>query len=310
MTDHMQAAPAKEAQGLPNYDNSVEKSHFFGKKRAEQTIRMLKTADIRPNPSQPRRLFAPDAIASLADSIRRYGMIQPLSVRRLSEEDGTYELIAGERRLRAAITIGMETVPCVILRADEEQSAAMAIIENIQRENLNMFEQAAAFSSLIRLYNLRQDEIAARLSVSQSYVANKLRLLRYLPEERSQILEAHLTERHARALLRLSGEDRLKALRRVMEAHLNVAETEMLVEAILHPEEETPPASENSRPKPEIPKNRPAILKDVRLFCNSLNHAIDIMRQAGVEARTTKRETDSGTEITVYIPHTANARFT
>lgn len=311
MTDLLHTVQtSSEAHGLPNYDNSGDKPHFFGKNRAQQTIRMLKTADIRPNPSQPRRLFAPDAIASLADSIRRYGMIQPLSVRRLSEQDGMYELIAGERRLRAAITIGMEHVPCVILHADEEQSAAMAIIENIQRENLNMFEQAAAFSSLIRLYNLRQDEIAARLSVSQSYVANKLRLLRYLPEEREQILEAHLTERHARALLRLSGEDRLTALRRVMEAHLNVAETEALVESILRPEEESARDAAPGRARPEIPKNRPAILGDVRLFCNSLNHAIDIMRQAGVEARTTKRETEDGTEITVYIPHTAGARFT
>ena len=131
----------------------------------KNAVHMLKTDEIRPNPSQPRRMFTPEAIASLADSIRRYGIIQPLSVRNLP--DGGFELIAGERRLRAAISIGMTAVPCVILEADSEVSAAMAIIENIQRENLNMFEQAEAFSSLLRLYELTQDEIAARLSVSQ-----------------------------------------------------------------------------------------------------------------------------------------------
>ena len=260
-------------------------------------IHQIPIDEIRPNPAQPRRVFAPDAIAALSDSIRRYGVIQPLSVRRTA--DGTFELIAGERRLRAAAAIGMETVPCVIAEADERTSAAMAIIENIQRENLNMFEEAVAFSSLIRLYNLTQDEIAAKLSVSQSFVANKLRLLRYLPDEQSLILTANLTERHARALLRLSGDDRLTALREVIINRLNVADTEAYVESILHPTEEEP---KPVHPKPVIPKNRAAILGDVRLFYNSVNHAVDIMRQAGVHATTEKRETEDGTEILIKIP--------
>ncbi len=286
----------------------LEKSVKTASVPTEKTIHLLSTKDIHPNPSQPRRIFAPEAIAALADSIRRYGIIQPLSVRKTVGEDGTaFELIAGERRLRAAISIGMERVPCVILAADSEQSAAMAVIENIQRENLNMFEQAAAFSSLIRLHSLTQDEIAARLSVSQSYVANKLRLLRYLPEEQEQILSSHLTERHARALLRLSGEDRLQALRHTIAAHLNVAETEAYVESILHPSEAAAP---DKKQTPEIPKNRPAILRDVRLFCNSLTHALDIMRQAGIDATSTKHETEEGTEIRVFIPRSSSARFT
>lgn len=260
-------------------------------------IHQIPIDEIRPNPAQPRRVFAPDAIAALSDSIRRYGVIQPLSVRRTA--DGTFELIAGERRLRAAAAIGMETVPCVIAEADERTSAAMAIIENIQRENLNMFEEAVAFSSLIRLYNLTQDEIAAKLSVSQSFVANKLRLLRYLPDEQSLILTANLTERHARALLRLSGDDRLTALREVIINRLNVADTEAYVESILHPTEDAP---KPVHPKPVIPKNRAAILGDVRLFYNSVNHAVDIMRQAGVHATTEKRETEDGTEILIKIP--------
>ncbi len=285
--------------GIPEYDTPPESGRAFRPKRtAEAVVHVLPTDEIRPNPAQPRRLFAPDAIASLADSIRRYGIIQPLTVRRAA--DG-YELIAGERRLRAAMSIGMTAVPCVILAADARTSAALAIIENIQRENLNMFEQAAAFSSLIRLYELTQDEIAARLSVSQSFVANKLRLLRYLPDEREMILTGGLTERHARALLRLSGDDRLTALRHVAANRLNVAETEAYVEGVLHPA----PAEEKPAQKAEIPRNRPAILRDVRLFYNSVNHAVDIMRQAGVQATTEKRETAEGTEILIRIQRTA-----
>lgn len=288
--------------GLPRYE---EEPRRFGRQtrgRGEAAaVRLLPVEQIRPNPAQPRRFFDPDAIAALADSIRQYGIIQPLTVRPGGKEGG-YELIAGERRLRAACSLGMESVPCVVLDADAGESAAMAIIENLQRENLNMFEQAAAISSLIRIYSLTQDEIAARLSVSQSFVANKLRLLRYLPDERELILSASLTERHARALLRLSGDDRLTALRQIITAHLNVAETEALVEEILHRgEEESAPVPRAA--KPEIPRNRPAILRDVRLFYNSLNHAVDIMRQAGISATTEKRETAAGVEIRVFIPH-------
>jgi len=285
------------AEGLPRYENPAPVRFGRARRTGDEAaaVRLIPTDKIRPNPAQPRRFFDPDAIAALSDSIRQYGIIQPLTVR--ASGDG-YELIAGERRLRAAGLLGMGAVPCVILAADPGESAAMAIIENLQRENLNMFEQAAAISSLIRLYSLTQDEIAARLAVSQSFVANKLRLLRYLPDEREMILTASLTERHARALLRLAGDDRLTALRRVIAEHLNVAETEAFVESLLHPAaEEAPPAK-----SPAIPRSRPAILRDVRLFCNSLNHAVDIMRQAGIEAVTTKRETAEGTEIRIYIP--------
>lgn len=286
--------------GVPEYDRERR-----AKRDEEAAVHLLPIDEIRPNPAQPRKVFAPEAISSLADSIRRYGMIQPLTVRRAA--DG-FELIAGERRLRAATLLGMRAVPAVILQADERTSAALAIIENIQRENLNMFEQAAAFSSLIRLYELTQDEIAARLSVSQSFVANKLRLLRYLPDEREMILTGGLTERHARALLRLSGDDRLTALRHVMENRLNVAETEAFVESVLHPpaeDAESAKKEEIPAEKPVIPKNRPAILRDVRLFYNSVNHAVDIMRQAGVHAVTQRRETDEGTEIRILIKREA-----
>ncbi len=297
----------KEETGLPRYGDparrfgraSRSKIGSYARCSTATAVRLIPVEQIQPNPAQPRRFFDPDAISALADSIRQYGIIQPLTLRQTGDAE-SYELIAGERRLRAARLLGMETVPCVFLAADEGESAAMAIIENLQRENLNMFEQAAAISSLTRLHSLTQDEIAARLSVSQSFVANKLRLLRYLPDEREMILTASLTERHARALLRLSGDDRLTALRQIITDRLNVAETESLVEEMLN--RDAVPAAVVA-PKPVIPRNRPAILRDVRLFCNSLHHAVDIMRQAGISATTEKRETPEGTEIRVFIPN-------
>lgn len=265
------------------------KLHFGRRRRRDTQIHMIQPESIVPNPAQPRRFFEPDALASLADSIRTHGIIQPLSVRELDGEH--YELIAGERRLRAAILIGLDAVPCVIFEADEQRSAALAIIENLQREDLNMFEQASAISSLIRLCGLTQEEAAARLSVSQSFVANKLRLLRYLPDEREMILAAALSERHARALLRLSGDDRLDALREVIRRRKNVAETEAYVDRLLAPRPENSP--------------RPAanpLSRDVRLFCNSVNNALEIMRRAGVAAESSRRETDDVTEILIRIP--------
>ena len=182
-----------------------------------------------PNRAQPRRCFDEDAIGSLADSIARYGLLQPLSVRRLplSAEGVKYEIIAGERRYRAAMQAGMEQLPCIIINVDDRTSAELALIENIQREGLNMFEQAGAIAALIDLYGMTQEQIAAHLSASQSYVANKLRLLRLSPDERETVLDARLSERHARALLRLSDpEERRAALRHIIENRLSVCRSE------------------------------------------------------------------------------------
>ncbi len=255
----------------------------------------IPTASIRPTPHQPRRTFAPEHIASLADSIRRYGLLQPLTVRRTAEE-GQYELIAGERRLRAVLLLGREEVPCLVLEADEKTAAALAILENLQRRDLTMFEQAAAFATLLREYSLTQEEVARQLSVSQSYVANKLRLLRFLPDEQEMILDAALTERHARALLRLTGDERIAAIRRVIADEKNVADTEAYVEQLLTAER----SESGGTDTPRI-RIKPPILRDVRLFCHSVNRALDIMRQAGVHAEAEQREEGGVTEIVIRI---------
>ncbi len=256
----------------------------------EEKIVMISPYEISPNPSQPRKYFTDEAIYRLADSIRNHGLIQPLSVR--ITENG-YELIAGERRLRALKILGKTEVPCVITNVDNEESAHLAIIENIQRENLNIFEQAQAIANLMKVHCLTQEKIAEQLSCSQSYVANKLRLLKISEEERQDIIEYSLTERHARALLRVKDEDvRKSALKTIIRKNLNVASTEEYIDKLL---------TEKKREKTEKTKTK-IIIKDMRLFYNTIDKAIETMRATGFDVETTKRETSETTEIVIAIP--------
>ncbi len=214
----------------------------FRRQRSEPTeeltteIVQIKTDDIRPNRAQPRAEFDQNSIIRLADSIRRYGILQPLTVRRTDDEDDIYgyELIAGERRLRASKMLGYLTVPCIVMDASEQISAELAIIENLLREDLNMFEQAYGFKKLIDNHRLTQEEVARRMSMSQSAVANKLRLLRLSYEEQRTVLEAGLTERHARAMLRIEAPSRrMEVIRHVSDHKMNVQETEKYIESLL-----------------------------------------------------------------------------
>lgn len=253
---------------------------------------------ILPNPAQPRKYFDSDETLRLADSIRIHGILQPLCVRKpisegdISDFDGVYELISGERRLRAAKLLGLSEVPCIIIEADSLRSAELAIIENLQRKDLNMFEEAAAISALINLYGLTQEEVATKLSASQSYVANKLRLLRFDEAEQKLLLEKHLTERHARALLRISDLNmRKSALETVVSRGYNVADTEEFVSRLI----------ENDTYKPKR-QARTALVKDIRLFYNTLDKAVEIMNRAGIDAKSEKKDLGDIFEITVRIP--------
>ncbi len=201
----------------------------------ESRVLQIKTDDIRPNRAQPRADFDQNAIIRLADSIRRYGILQPLTVR-ISEPDDIYgyELIAGERRLRAAKMLGYLTVPCVVMNVSEQTSAELAIIENLLREDLNMFEQAYGFRKLIENHHLTQEEVARKMSMSQSAVANKLRLLRLSYEEQRLILESGLTERHARGVLRIDQpEKRIDVLHTIIDSKMNVQRAEEYIDDLL-----------------------------------------------------------------------------
>lgn len=252
----------------------------------------LSVDKIHPNPSQPRRYFDETSLAELSRSILRYGIIQPLTVRR--GENG-YELIAGERRLRAARLAGLREVPCLLARADEQDSTLLALIENLQRRDLHWYEEAVAIAKLISGYRLSQEQAAEKLGKSQSAVANKLRLLRLSPECVALLREHDLSERHARALLRLQDdEDRLAAAREVAEHGWNVAQTEAYVEALLH--------RTNVQPKTVQPTY---VVKDVRIFLNSIRRQLGIMQRAGVDAAVEREDTDDEIRMTIRIPRRA-----
>ena len=268
------------------------------KKPSEDTmIYQIEVSKIVPNPNQPRKEFADEAILKLADSIRQYGIIQPLTVRQTG--DG-YELISGERRLRASKELGMETVPCVIMNVNEMKSAEMSIIENLLREDLNIFEQAHAIETLIDTYDLTQEQIAKKLSNSQSFIANKLRLLRLGDEEREKILKNNLTERHARALLRIYDTDtRRKVLDRIIEEGLNVTRSEELIEKII--------VSSKIEARDNIPQSVKTF-KDVKSFYLAIDRAIDSVKNSGINIKSRRIENDGFTELTILIPKTEAPR--
>ena len=250
-------------------------------------VLFLPVEDISPNPDQPRRVFSQPELEELAASNRALGVLQPLTVRR---REGQWELVAGERRLRAAKLAGLSQVPCLSVQVDSQSSSLLALVENVQRRDLDFWEEALALRQILDTYHLSQEELARRVGRSQSAVANKLRLLK-LPDEALALLRAHgATERHARALLRLDSPERqLEAAEQVAARGLTVAQTEALVEQLLGD-------SPRRRKKPTF------ILKDVRLFLNTLSRSLELVRSAGVDARCRRQDTDHEILLTIRIP--------
>ena len=263
-----------------------------GKYKIGGQIILVPQEEIYPNPNQPRKRFDFDELESLAQSIRQNGIIQPIAVRVNSR--GEYELISGERRLRASRLVGMAQIPCIIMEASDEKSALFALLENIQRSDLGFFEEAQAIEKLIDDFGMSRDEVCKKLGKAPPTISNKLRLLR-LPEDiRLKICQENLTERHARALLRLPAESQMqRAMSIIAEKRLSVAETERLVSQILD--------NDGRRRQPPV-----KLFKDVRIFVNTLNHAVDTMRRAGIEADSAKSETDEYIEYIVRIPKNRN----
>ena len=255
----------------------------------ESTRVLFLPADaIAPHPNQPRKAFAQDGLEELAASIRLYGILQPLSVRKV--ESG-YELVSGERRLRASQMAGLAQVPCILVHVDDEASSLLALIENLQRRDLDFVEEAAALAKLIRTFHLSQEEAAQKIGKSQSAVANKLRLLRLPPDVLALLREKHYSERHARALLRLpTAEEQRSTAHYVVEHALTVARTEEYIDSLLAP----PPAA---------PRRKPVfILKDVRLFLNSITKGLSMMQSAGVDANCDREDTEDSILLTIRIP--------
>ena len=243
---------------------------------------LLPARIIQPNPAQPRKVFRQEALTELCDSIRQHGILQPLSVRR----SGTgYELIAGERRLRAAQLAGLTDIPCIVMNMTDKESGMAALVENLQRQDLDFIEEARGISCLMEQWSMSQEQAARLLGKSQSAVANKLRLLRHSPEVLTALREAGLTERHARALLKLGSDpEKFSAIAVITQQAMSVARTEKYIEELLSRKE----------PKPQK--------ANVGAFLNSLNQSLARIQQSGVAAISERRETDRQIVLTITIP--------
>ena len=259
---------------------------------ARSGIIYLRPDELQPNPVQPRTVFDEEALAELAESIRSYGILNPLTVRR---RGGRYELVAGERRLRAAKMAGLRELPCVLLDVNMEDAGLIALVENLQRKDLDFLEEANGIRQLIRMFGMSQEEAARRLGKSQSAVANKLRLLK-LPEDVLETLRSRgLSERHGRALLRLpDDESRRAALGKIIERDMTVAAAESYIDALLA--SKTPPETGEGK--------RSFVMRDLRLFLNSVTRSLELMRQGGVAADMQRRETPDELILTISIPKT------
>ena len=257
--------------------------------RTKRRVLDIPTDAIRPNPMQPRQVFQEAALRDLAASIRQNGILQPLTVRRTA---AGWELVAGERRLRAAKLAGLTHVPCLETAADDQRSALLALVENLQRQDLHYFEEAAAIAAYLRQTGATQESAAQALGRSPSAVANKLRLLR-LPQDVLSLLRKNgFTERHARALLRLpTAEAQQEAAALLVQEGWTVARTERYVEEVLQTE------------APKEKKNRrPLLIRDIRFFLNSLDHSLAVMRSAGVDAKCHRAEEGEDLLLTIRIP--------
>ena len=268
-------------------------------RKREGKICYLPVDGIRPNPVQPRRVFERTGLEELSRSIGESGVLQPLIVRR---RQGQYELVAGERRLRAAKMAGLKEVPCIVADVNAEEAGILALVENLQRRDLNFLEEAEGISRLVKTFGLSQEEAARRLGKSQPAVANKLRLLRLPSDVLEKLVGAELTERHGRALLRLpTAERQRQALEYMLAENMNVSEAERYVETLLS----APPAADETPEPPTEPESRQRhtlVMKDLRLFYNSLGRSIEIMRRGGIEANVRREETEEAVTLTISIP--------
>ncbi|MBB4826948.1 ParB family chromosome partitioning protein [Sporosarcina luteola] len=280
-------------------------SRFFGNAEKEpvfqeneevpqEKVQQIQIDTIRPNKYQPRTVFSEEKIEELARTIHTHGVIQPIVIRK-TEHDG-YEIIAGERRFRAMKKLGWKEVPAIVRNLDDKETASIALIENLQREELTAIEEAYAYEKLLELHSLTQEALAQRLGKGQSTIANKLRLLK-LPEEiKSKILSKELSERHARALIPIKDSElQLKVFQEALEKQMNVKQLEERIQQLMNPEEE------KKEKKRAVPK-RKSVSKDVRIAVNTIRQSLSLVSKSGIDVKTEEEDSDDFYTITVKIP--------
>lgn len=260
----------------------------------KDSVSVVKIDAITANPYQPRRTFPEDKIRELAQSIKTYGLLQPIIVRRAGND---YQLVAGERRLLACRSLNWPTITAVVKNIPDSAMAAIALIENLQRENLNFIEEAQGYARLMEEFGFTQEALAQRLGKSQSSIANKVRLLKLSPRVKTELVEGNLTERHARALLKLSTEEeQLKVVEEIVTGGLTVQQAE---ERIARMAEQ----GGDSRPKKEGKKAySKVVIRDLRIFINTLRHALTIIKKSGINPEVTENDGPDYYQFTIRLP--------
>ncbi|WP_332650765.1 nucleoid occlusion protein [Lysinibacillus sp. 54212] len=262
---------------------------------AEEVVK-IPIENIIPNRYQPRTVFDDEKIEELSRTIHTHGVIQPIVVRPSEGGDGTYEIIAGERRYRAMKKLEWTEVPAIVRVLSDKETASIALIENLQREELTAIEEALAYQQLLELHSLTQEALAQRLGKGQSTVANKLRLLKLPQFVQEAILKREITERHARALIAIKDEQlQMQLIAAVLEYDWNVRQLEEQIQLLLHPEEDETP-EKTARPK------RKAISKDVRIALNTIKQSLSMVSKSGIKLKTEEEDTEEYYQITVKIP--------
>jgi len=271
-------------------------------KQAEVNIVYLRMDSIKPNPYQPRKQFGNTSLDELSASIKQYGVMQPITVREIAY--GKYEVIAGERRLRASRMAGFSQIPAIIVEADDNKAAILALLENLQREDLSYMEEAEGYCNLIKEHGLTQEELAQKIGKSQSTIANKIRLLKLSPIIKKILSDNELSERHARALLKLSSEQlQLKVIKIVLERSFNVKRTEELVEAAIRKVSLSEQRASNENPRVT------RVIKDMRIFINTIRQSVELMKSSGINAKATQIDRGDYMEFIVRVPKKPNANL-
>ncbi len=255
----------------------------------KEKVITIKIEDIEPNPFQPRRNFTPDKLQELKQSIKTYGLLQPIMVRRSGRG---YQLVVGERRLMACKSLGWETITATVKELSDSAMATIALIENLQREDLNFIEEAEGYALLMKRFNLTQEVLAQRLGKSQSTIANKLRLLKLPDAVKKSLLQNNLTERHARALLKLDSEEmQQKIIKEILEKGLTVSQTEARIEKIR--------GARSGSPEPKkLPR---AVVRDFRIFLNTIREAIKIIEDSGLKPEVNEKMEEEYVEVTIRL---------
>ena len=273
-------------------ENDMEQLETGAEQKQSEVILDLSIAEIQPNPYQPRVYFDPAQLEELSNSIRQYGVLQPVIVRLV---DGKYQLVSGERRFRASMLAGKETIPALLRQLDDREVAEMALIENLQREDLNYFEEAEGYARLIQEFQITQEEVARKMGKSQPTIANKLRLLHISERVRREISVDVITERHVRSLLKLKNEEQqLEVLNRIYKNNLNVRQTDELIENMLITEEK------NMREQKK--KKMMKAIKDMKIFVNTIRGTVKTIQDAGLPAEVTESENDDYLEVVIRLP--------